>query len=518
MALFSSPASAAFHLMKVVEVFPGTAAAPAAQYVVIQMYAAGQNIVSGHEIIVYGATGTEITRFTFTANVGSGANQAKILIATPEAAALFGVTADLTMTASLPAAGGAICFDALDCVAWGAYTGAGAVGTAFNSPAAPVAAQPNRGLVAARAIKRRLDIAGGATTLDAADDTNNSANDFVFGLPSPRNNADQDGTIPSATCGDGSLGGLEGCDDGNTTSGDGCSATCADEFCGDVVVNDTTETCDDGNATSGDGCDANCTITACGNGIVTAGEACDDGNLTSGDGCDANCTVTACGNGVVTGTEVCDDGNLTSGDGCDANCTPTGCGNGVVTAGEACEPPNVGNCDANCQLECVIAADCADNDPCTTNERCEATGCVVDPTPIDDLEPCTADGCDASGVFHMPLADGTACALAAEPTMRALCVTGVCIVARCGDGYVDVDAPAGPEQCDDGNMVDDDDCTNACTTPACGDAVVQPGEGCDDGNTAGNDGCSPSCTVERCGDGAVQSGEGCDPLGNSCNS
>ncbi len=509
-ALASAPVSAAFHLMKVVEVFGGTPAAPQAQYVVIQMYAGGQNFVSGHAIIIYDAAGTEITRFTFTASVPSGVNQDKILIATPQAEALFGVTADLAMTASIPAAGGKVCFDAIDCVAWGAFTGNMGVGTPFNSAAAPVAAQPNRGLVAAKAIKRRLDIAGGATTLDAADDTNNSATDFAFGLPAPRNNAGQDGTIPSSTCGDSSLQGLEICDDGNTIGGDGCSATCVDEFCGDIVVNDTTETCDDGNATNGDGCDANCTITACGNGIVTAGEACDDGNLTSGDGCDSNCTVTACGNGVVTGAEVCDDGNLTSGDGCDANCTATACGNGIVTAGEACEPPNVGNCDANCQLECVVAADCADTDPCTTNERCEATGCVVDPTPTDDLQPCTMDGCNATGVFHNPLADGTECILVAEPTTRALCLVGVCIVARCGDGYVDVNAPTGPEQCDDGNMVNNDDCTNVCTTPACGDAVVQTGEGCDDGNTTGNDGCSPGCVVERCGDGVVQTGEGCD--------
>jgi cysteine-rich repeat protein len=33
---------------------------------------------------------------------------------------------------------------------------------------------------------------------------------------------------------------------------------------------------------------------ACGNGAVDAGEACDDGNTTSGDGCEANCVVQTC--------------------------------------------------------------------------------------------------------------------------------------------------------------------------------------------------------------------------------
>lgn len=46
--------------------------------------------------------------------------------------------------------------------------------------------------------------------------------------------------------------------------------------------------------------------------------------------------------------------------------------------------------------------------------------------------------------------------------------------------------------------------------PACGDAVVDPGEACDDGNVMGGDGCSPTCTVEACGNGVVDQGEACD--------
>src|SRR4249919_1025389 len=45
LAISASTAQATFHLIKVVEVFPGTPADPAAQYVVIQMYAAGQEFV-----------------------------------------------------------------------------------------------------------------------------------------------------------------------------------------------------------------------------------------------------------------------------------------------------------------------------------------------------------------------------------------------------------------------------------------------------------------------------------------
>jgi cysteine-rich repeat protein len=274
--LAGGAARASFHQMKVVEVFPGTAAAPNAQYVVLQMWNASQNFVSGHGIQVFDASGASIGTFSFIGAVANGATQAKILIATPEAASFFNVAANLTMTASLPANGGKVCFDTIDCVAWGNYAPAeAAVGTPFNSNAAPIAGQPARGLVMGRAIVRRLDISGSASVLDSADDTNNSANDFVFGVPAPRNNAGTTGAAPASFCGNSAIEGLENCDDGNAVSDDGCSNLCIAEFCGDLVINDTDETCDDGNAISGDGCDVNCTTTGCGNGILTAGESCD---------------------------------------------------------------------------------------------------------------------------------------------------------------------------------------------------------------------------------------------------
>ncbi len=139
---------------------------------------------------------------------------------------------------------------------------------------------------------------------------------------------------PGTVCGDGVQEGSESCDDGNTVGGDGCSALCVDEICGDGLLEIVTEECDDGNTVSDDGCSATCTI-ECGDGVQGPNEDCDDGNGTNGDGCDddvtsdppGNCTVTACGNGVITGTEACDDGNTVGGDGCEADCTltpPTG--------------------------------------------------------------------------------------------------------------------------------------------------------------------------------------------------
>lgn len=58
----------------------------------------------------------------------------------------------------------------------------------------------------------------------------------------------------------------------------------------------------------------------------------------------------------------------------------------------------------------------------------------------------------------------------------------------CGDGIQD-----GAEECDDGNGIDNDSCTNACTLPVCGDGIVQAGEDCDDGGNENGDGCLSDC-------------------------
>lgn len=171
-------------------------------------------------------------------------------------------------------------------------------------------------------------------------------------------------------CGNGILDvpGVEECDDGNSVSGDGCSASCALEDCrasghcsgcGNGVL-EPGELCDDGNSVAGDGCSAMCTLEGgyecnpggvcmplCGDGIVEPGEMCDDGNATSSDGCSATCTLEECGpsgcgpcgDGVLQAGEVCDDGNATSGDGCVSDCTSLEDGFGCPLPGQPCLPP-----------------------------------------------------------------------------------------------------------------------------------------------------------------------------------
>ncbi len=80
-----------------------------------------------------------------------------------------------------------------------------------------------------------------------------------------------------------------------------------------------------------------------------------------------------------------------------------------------------------------------------------------------------------------------------------------CLLNFCGDGELRAD-----EQCDDGNTVDGDGCDATCNSESCGNGILNPGEECDDGNAVDDDGCSASCVTAFCGDGLVNNGEICD--------
>lgn len=129
----------------------------------------------------------------------------------------------------------------------------------------------------------------------------------------------------STVCGDGIRVGSESCDDENSLSFDGCSATCTIE---------SGWTCDTINQATGlDRCS-----TICGDGIRVGSEECDDGQTLNEDGCSSTCKVecgfscsesdgvpesctATCGDGIRASVEDCDDGNNVSGDGCSDSCT-----------------------------------------------------------------------------------------------------------------------------------------------------------------------------------------------------
>ena len=192
------------------------------------------------------------------------------------------------------------------------------------------------------------------------------------------------------------------------------------------------------------------------------------------------------------------------------------CGNGGDDDGDAlvdCDDPNCALSDACTDPAEELPDDCQ-LEPCGP----QPAGCgdgVIDferGEECDDGNGRDGDGCSRRCRFEfcgdgiITPAFGEQCE-APDPEQGLLC--RFCRFTSCGNGDVD-----GFEQCDDGNEVDGDGCSQSCFTERCGDFVTQfqRGEDCDDGNQLAGDGCSPDCIWEECGDGVVQPrlGELCD--------
>ncbi len=345
-------------------------------------------------------------------------------------------------------------------------------------------------------------------------------------------------------CGDADLESGEGCDDGGSAAGDGCSPLCTVEtgwscagepsscapVCGDGLLTGG-EACDDGDTSSGDGCSATCTVETgygclgepsvcaaiCGDGLLRPGEVCDDGGLLPGDGCGVTCQVEAgwtcagqpsscsaiCGDGLLHGTESCDDGDLGGGDGCNGTCQTevgwlcvgepslcnTVCGDGIIRPGEACDDggntPGDG-CSATCTLE--TGWSCS-GQPTSCESIC-GDGLLRGSEQCDDDGSSSGDGCSSV----CTLEDGWLCT--GQPS---LCT------AVCGDGLL-----FGTEACDDGDLTPGDGCNALCNvetgwtcqdepsdcTAICGDGLIRSDEECDDDNVTIGDGCDATCDIQ----------------------
>jgi cysteine-rich repeat protein len=286
-------------------------------------------------------------------------------------------------------------------------------------------------------------------------------------------------------CGDGIVEGAETCDDGNTTSGDGCDANCQAEFCGDGIVNDApNEACDDGDTIDNGegGCLADCSgIQTCGDGFTEGTEGCDDGDtIDNGEGgCLADCSsIQTCGDGFTTGTEICDDGDtIDNGEGgCFADCSGIQtCGDGFTEGTEACDDGDtIDNGEGSCLADCSGIQICGDGFT-TGTESCD------DGDTIDNGE----GGClaDCSGTQ------------------------------TCGDGFTE-----GTEVCDDGDTIDNGEggCLADCSgIQTCGDGSTEGTEACDDGGESAT--CDVDCTLAVCGDDYMNAAanEECDGTDNT---
>ncbi len=184
-------------------------------------------------------------------------------------------------------------------------------------------------------------------------------------------------------CGNSEIDQFESCDDGNTTSGDGCRDDCQDETCiAETPGFPGTSLCDDSDP---------CTIDTC----IPGGAGCD--HLAS---CEEGvaCTVDACAVTSCTHTPddlLCDDGNDCTDDVCNAT---TGCVYANLT-GNGCEDGDF----------CTVTGTCATGDCQATDVSLGGKGKIVvrfKPGPDDDK---------ASMKGELPLAEFTS-----DPTSTGL--------------------------------------------------------------------------------------------------
>jgi cysteine-rich repeat protein len=329
---------------------------------------------------------------------------------------------------------------------------------------------------------------------------------------------------PGGQCGNCQLNGGEQCDDGNRAPGDGCSASCQLEICGDGRK-EPTEECEDGNTVFGVASD-NCTP-ACR--VPTACDAC----------AATSCTVEAfaCLNltrhseagprAKTAQSTLCDELRACVHEtACDRVSRTSAGSNGQFlencycgTAGAGCFSAS-GLANGSCKAEVEAALETTD--PAALLGRFDG----IDPrypvfAALRELLECEGRRCnDLSG------GSGGSGGGPSQCLVDSACGNGrvqdrnfdyTFIVddeeVPCRDEFTATGRGCSFEECDDGNLNGGDGCDQFCFVEACGNRVVQIGEECDDGNLVNGDGCNQECQAEfHCADSVFEPpGEECDP-------
>lgn len=143
------------------------------------MYAPEQNFVANHFVTLLDANGEVIKTLTFSEDLPSpSVTLQTILIGDDGVEAAFGVKPDLIDSGfKVPAAGGAVCWDTIDCASWGDFSGT-------TTPTSGVPADPP-GIPDGLALRRFTSGGNCGNRLDGADDSDDSEEDFGDATPAP---------------------------------------------------------------------------------------------------------------------------------------------------------------------------------------------------------------------------------------------------------------------------------------------------------------------------------------------
>ncbi len=223
-----------------------------------------------------------------------------------------------------------------------------------------------------------------------------------------------------------------------------------------------------------------------------------------------------CGNGVLNDGEECDLGSTKNGfSNCTKDCVELYCGDGLISPAlkEECEPeseevygldPATGELVIETRYLAPMCGAICTVPTCDKNGNCTG-GCKRNFLPACGGSSATSTGLQQAAASAGP--SSKASSMSASSGAAQVGAAGVV----CGNAVVDTG-----EQCDDGNRLDTDACTNSCRIAVCGDSVTAVWEQCDDGNRVDGDSCSNTCKSPACGDGIIQTSEECDD-GNQLN-
>ena len=178
----------------------------------------------------------------------------------------------------------------------------------------------------------------------------------------------------------------------------------------------------------------------CGDGVLDAGEACDDGNTSPGDCCSATCQFESLGTECRAAADVCDLAEVCDGvtavcpsDGFEPATTECRAAVGVCDAVDSCD-----GVSAACPVDLKLTSECrAAADVCDIAESCDG---IADACPGDSFEPATTQCRTAVGVCDaVDSCDGVsaACPVDLKLTSECRAAADVCDIAESCDGIAD---------------------------------------------------------------------------------